>query len=276
MSAENPFSQEPLLESEPDQIFNLTNKEGKIIGTAHVKLEGPERTPEGLGIDRANFAAVNNGPYHLKKVTSFVIRGPKGSYDVLKNIKGKGCSVYVASTNLVNYCFGSKKDDEFAIIPPFQDEINLGIALHELGHSQQKDDPKFRKISEIIQFETISFWGQLIKENSKSSSASLADQALKICIDIAVSIPEAHRDFLIDPRESIQKLGRVEKKYKDSIAACEKELNGILTKRYQEIIKLQEDDTVPHVFDQCLAIYNRPCDSPDQDAFRKDEDSKRI
>jgi len=113
----------------------LHDAEGREIGEVEI-LYGSEET----------FNNIRHGTSHGRELKSLKLIGSHGVVDVMKEFALHDAKIIVSSERLTNYWYDCEEKPPFAIVPPLESLLDIGIAMHEMGHGEQAFDPKFRDL----------------------------------------------------------------------------------------------------------------------------------
>lgn len=138
----NPFDK-PAAEAEESMMLRQTteyrDKDGNLEGSWEMVF-----SPETVKFDDADGGNERQG----KVLLSFVVKGPKGTCEVLSLPKLKGVKVVVVDgERLMPYSFFDAQD--FASSPQLNSPSDIGICLHELGHAEQYSEDYYRDLYEV-------------------------------------------------------------------------------------------------------------------------------
>lgn len=149
MSFESPARKterpEPSPEREPiRKEYEYRDSEGRLLGRAVIELDPEEHLVRYRTREKRTQGMA-------RTLRSFMLEGEKDgrptSIDVLKLANPHGIEVLVADERLENY--GHFDADKLAVVPPLETALDVGTALHELGHAGQYRDERFEKITPL-------------------------------------------------------------------------------------------------------------------------------
>lgn len=139
------------------ETYEYRDAEGKLICTAEAEY-GP------LGPDDAkDFDANDLGTEKIsgRLLKSLRLVGEKGEIDLVELAQASDIKIIVSDKRLGNYEFREKAEkpaesaggyvekSDRVLVPPLENLLDVGIALHELGHAAQYKDEAFSGIKDL-------------------------------------------------------------------------------------------------------------------------------